>query len=104
MNPSANSDHRQVVQPRGYTDRAVSWVFGQPANTVIMVGILASVGYGAWYGVPAAIDQIQEGYNEIDLRHAVERRELREDLKIERTENRQVLKDLTEAIKDLGDK
>lgn len=61
--------------------KSLVWLFGQPAYIVLLTGILAAIGYGAWYGVPAAVSQIQEGYQQLDARHAEERKEFRADAK-----------------------
>jgi hypothetical protein len=88
------------------------WLFGRPAYIVMLFCILASVGYGAWYGIPAAIIQIQAGYESLDkrhieeraaaeARHAAERKEMRDDAKQDRVQFQQAIEKHTQAIERL---
>ncbi len=85
----------EVGEASGVLEKATSWAYTQPAYIVLLSAILAAIGYGAWYGVPAALNQVQEGYDQLDRRHvdavnsinsahAAERKELRDDAKFER--------------------
>jgi hypothetical protein len=80
------------------------WIFGQPAYIVLLFAILGAVGYGAWYGFPAAIEKIQSGYERIESQHAAERKEVRDDNREDRTEMREALKSNTEALGKLYEK
>lgn len=51
----------EVSRP-GFMDRAAEWLSKQNSNTVLLFAILGAIGYGVWYGVPAALDQVQSGY------------------------------------------
>ncbi len=87
--------------PNGKPAIWYEWLFGQPAYIVILVSLLAAIAYGTWYGLPAALNQIQAGYEKIDARHASERKEMREDAKSDRAEFREAIENNTEAIERL---
>ncbi len=87
-----------------FKSRAGRWLFTQGASTVLLFILVLGLGYGAWYGVPKALDQIQKGYDLLDARHASERKEVREDAKAERSETREAIKELRSALEKLNDK
>lgn len=53
----------EVPRP-GLLDRIVDYLLKQDSKTVLLFCILGAVGYGAWFGVPAAIGAINAGYRE----------------------------------------
>ncbi len=77
------------------------WLFGQPAYIVLLASLMAAIGYGTWYGLPAALESIQQGYETIDARHAAERKELRDDAKSDRAEFRSAIENNTQALERL---
>ncbi len=79
------------------------WLFGQPAYIVLLASLLMAIAYGTWYGLPAALSNIQHGYETIDLRHAAERKEMREDSKADRVEFRTAIENNTRALEKLSD-
>jgi hypothetical protein len=79
------------------------WIFGQPAYIVMLVCLLSAIAYGTWYGLPAALSQIQHGYETIDMRHAAERKEMREDSKADRVEFRTAIENNTKALEKLSE-
>lgn len=82
----------------------LKWLFGQPAYIVLLFAILASIGYGAWFGFPAAIDKIQAGYEKLDESHRAERKEMREDAKATIDKFDSSLREHTQAIEKLSEK
>ncbi len=91
------------------------WLFSQEASTVLLFLILCAIGAGAWYGVPAALRQIQAGYESLEIKHAAERnevetrylserKEMREDTKADRQEFRANLEKLGSAVDRLSEK
>lgn len=58
------------------TKQGFRWLFGQEANTVILVMLLASILYGMKYAmdtaIPSHLKQIQAGYQEVAEQHVQE--------------------------------
>ena len=73
-----------------WKERAAAWVFNQGASTVLLVGILCFLGYGALRAVP----QLMEKQNE-------ELRATRADFRAALTEQRQ---DFTKALDDSNER
>ena len=65
----------------------IKWLSGQPFNNVLLLAILAALGWGAHYSVtvavPSHLKQIQEGYkeviSEVHSKHETERSHLHEE-------------------------
>jgi flagellar biosynthesis/type III secretory pathway protein FliH len=74
------------------------WIFGQPAYIVLLASLMAAVGYGTWYGLPAALHDIQRGYEELNTQHQGERKELREETKQAREEAKQDRVEFRDAL------
>ena len=49
----------------------VDWLKQQGVSTVLLVAILAFIGYGVVFLVPLHIQMIKDGYKEIAERHAI---------------------------------
>lgn len=73
-----------------WKDRAAAWVFNQGASTVLLVGILCFLGYGALKAVP----QLMEKQN-------AESAAMRADFKAALTEQRQ---DFSKALGDMSER
>ena len=52
--------------------QAIKWLSGQEFNNVLLALILTSLAGLAWYGTPALLKQIQDGYERINERHSVD--------------------------------
>jgi len=74
------------------------WIFGQPAYIVLLASLMAAVGYGTWYGLPAALHDIQRGYEELNTQHHAERKELREEASKAREEAKQDRVEFRESL------
>lgn len=73
-----------------WKERAAAWVFNQGASTVLLVGILCFLGYGALKAVP----ELMEKQN-------AESRVMREDFRGALKEQRQ---DFAKALDDMSDR
>ena len=60
--PAGDTTVIEVSRP-GIMERIAEWLSKQSSNTVLNFAILGAIGYGAWYGVPAMIATIQQGYD-----------------------------------------
>ena len=73
-----DSEHKSGGTP---TDRALTWVFGQPFNNVMLIAIFSGIAWFAHYSVtiavPAHLKMIQQGYESLDQNHFTERHEMR---------------------------
>ncbi len=67
--------------------QAWRWLAGQEFNNVLLAMILGSLAALAWYGAPAMLRQIQDGYERINTRHASDLQQAR--LVFERDSDRQ---------------
>jgi len=63
MNPPPGDTTVIEVSRPGLMERAAEWLSKQNSNTVLLFAILGAIGYGVWYGVPAALTTIQDGYD-----------------------------------------
>lgn len=54
-------------------DRVATWLTGQSFNNVLLVLILAAIAFGGFKGIPAVLQQIQDGYRELEASHSEER-------------------------------
>lgn len=88
--------------PNGSKSIWYEWLFGQPAYIVLLASLMCAIGYGTWYGLPAALSNIQRGYEALDNRHAAERKEMREDAKADRAEFRSAIENNTRALERLA--
>jgi len=80
------------------------WIFGQPAYVVLLFALMAAIAYGTWYGLPAALTQIQKGYEVQDSAHREERKEIRGESKEIREEAKQEKNEFREAIGRIHEK
>lgn len=59
------------------TSQIISWAAGQPFNNVLLLGILAAIGWIGYYSmttaIPAHLQQIQRGYESLTESHRDER-------------------------------
>ena len=64
---------------------AVKWLFGQEANTIALFAILGALGYASWYmineGIPKHLQQIHQGYKELNEQNIKDREVLRQDFR-----------------------
>jgi hypothetical protein len=62
------------------------WLFGQDSSTVLLFGILAALGYGAFRGLPALVDRQIKETNQIrtDFGEALKSQQVSFDKAIER--------------------
>lgn len=67
---------KQRLVTGGWKDTAAAWLFGQEFNNVLLTLILASLLAMGWFGIPALISQIQDGYAVLDARQREERKAL----------------------------
>ena len=57
----------------------IEWVAGQPFNNVLLIVIVASIGWIGHYSmtiaIPSHLKQIQDGYQSLDVSHQKERQQ-----------------------------
>ncbi len=68
----------------GWKDRLFRWLEQQAVSTVLLFLILAALTYGVRHGVPAAIDQIQKGYERMAQENAKDRQKIRDEFEASR--------------------
>lgn len=88
----------------GVLEKVSAMLTGQPIYIILLTGVLGAVGYGAFYGLPAIVTQIQTGYEAMEGRHQSERKELREDAKAERREFLESVEKVGVAVEKLSEK
>lgn len=66
--------------------KAIDWLTGQSFNNVMLLLILLCGGWGSRFlvtqAIPAHLQQIRDGYNEIDEKHRTERAVIRDQFDI----------------------
>lgn len=88
MGPVKEKESKPIRQ------HVVEYLAGQPFNNVLLVLILAAIGWGAVKLVPVHLKQIQDGYETLDRNFREERKEME-------AAHRQERKDTIEMLRQM---